>query len=124
MGSQTATIMVRGLATGEIGPDEELAAVRREILIGALLGACYGVAVGAIAGLIYHDRYGWWFSVVVGLSMAFSMLLAACMASLEPFVLRRLGVDPATATGPMITTTTDLLSNAFYFTLASWLLLR
>ena len=44
--------------------------------------------------------------------------------SIEPFVLRHFGVDPATATGPMITTTTDLLSNAFYFTLASWLLLK
>ncbi len=124
VGAQTATIMVRGLATGEIAPEDEKKAILREISIGLLLGLAYGVVVGSIAGLVYHDRYGWWFSVVVGLSMAFSMLVASIMASLEPFVLRKLGVDPATATGPMITTTTDLLSNAFYFTLASWLLLR
>ena len=84
----------------------------------------YGVVVGILAGYAYHERYGWNFGVVVGTSMCFSMTVASTMASLEPFVLRRLGVDPATATGPMITTTTDLLSNAFYFTLASWLLLR
>ena len=93
------------------------------VLIGLLLGVSYGIAVGALAGFAYHDRYGWYFGLVVGLAMTFSMMVASCMASIEPFVLRRLGVDPATATGPMITTTTDLLSNAFYFTLASWLLL-
>ncbi|MBI3288498.1 MAG: magnesium transporter [Elusimicrobia bacterium] len=124
VGSQTATIMVRGLATGEIGPGEELRSILHEVAIGCLLGLSYGVVIGALAGTIYHDRYGWWFAVVVGLSMSFSMTVASCMASIEPFVLRHFGVDPATATGPMITTTTDLLSNAFYFTLASWLLLR
>lgn len=124
VGAQTATIMVRGLATGEIGPGDESRAIRHEISIGLVLGLCYGAVVGALADFFYHARYGWWFGVVVGLAMCFSMTFASVMASLEPFVLRRLGVDPATATGPMITTTTDLLSNAFYFTLASWLLLR
>ncbi len=123
VGSQTATIVVRGIATGEIAPGTEKAAIRHEISIGALLGICYGIVVGLISGFFYHERYGWYFGVVVGTSMWFSMTVASCMASIEPFVLRRLGVDPATATGPMITTTTDLLSNAFYFSLASWLLL-
>jgi len=123
VGSQTATIMVRGLATGEIGRDDEAKSIVHEILIGLLLGVSYGIVVGLLAGLAYHDRYGWYFGLVVGLGMTFSMTVASCMASIEPFVLRRFGVDPATATGPMITTTTDLLSNAFYFTLASWLLL-
>ena len=123
VGSQTATIMVRGLATGEIGREDERHAVIHEVLIGLLLGISYGIVVGLLAGLVYHDRYGWYFGLVVGLAMTFSMTVASCMASIEPFVLRRFGVDPATATGPMITTTTDLLSNAFYFTLASWLLL-
>lgn len=123
VGSQTATIMVRGLATGEIGPGEEFKAIRHEVAIGMIMGICYGLVVGGLADFFYHDRYGWYFGVVVGASMTFSMTIASIMASLEPFVLRHFGVDPATATGPMITTTTDLLSNAFYFTLASWLLL-
>ncbi|MEK7234430.1 MAG: magnesium transporter [Elusimicrobiota bacterium] len=123
VGSQTATIIVRGLATGEIVRSEESRTIAYESLIGLLLGISYGIVVGALAGLAYHDRYGWYFGLVVGLAMTFSMTVASCMAAIEPFVLRRFGVDPATATGPMITTTTDLLSNAFYFTLASWLLL-
>lgn len=124
VGSQTATIMVRGLATGEIGAGDERKAVLHELSIGMLLGVCYGIAAGTIAAIAYHDRYGWLFGLVVGLGMWFSMTVASVMASIEPFILRRFGVDPATATGPMITTTTDLLSNAFYFSLASWLLLR
>lgn len=123
VGSQTATIMVRGLATGEIARGEEKKAILHEVAIGFLLGAVYGLAVGTIADILYHARYGWWFGFVVGISMCFSMTVSSTMASIEPFVLRHFGVDPATATGPMITTTTDLLSNAFYFTLASWLLL-
>ncbi len=123
VGSQTATIVVRGIATGEIAHGEERRAIKHEIAIGALLGVCYGGVVGLLAGMLYHGRYGWNFGLVVGASMWFSMTVASTMASLEPFVLRHFGVDPATATGPMITTTTDLLSNAFYFTLASWLLL-
>lgn len=124
VGAQTATVMVRGLATGEIPPGGETKAIIHEIAIGLLMGVCYGLVVGLIADSIYSERYGLWFGVVVGLSMCFSMTFATVMASLEPFVLRRFGVDPATATGPMITTTTDILSNALYFTLASRLLLR
>ena len=124
VGSQTATIMVRGLATGEIGPGEEFKAIRHEVAIGMIMGVFYGLVVGGLADFFYHARYGWWFGVVVGTSMTFSMTIASIMASIEPFILRHFGVDPATATGPMITTTTDLLSNAFYFTLASWLLLK
>ena len=116
--------MVRGLATGEIRAGDEMKAVAHEVAIGLLMGACYGLVVGAVADYFYSARYGLWFGVVIGLSMWFSMTFATVMASLEPFVLRRLGVDPATATGPMITTTTDILSNALYFSLASWLLLR
>ena len=124
VGSQTATIMVRGLATGELGRGDEVKAIRHEVAIGMIMGLFYGLVVGGLANFFYHARYGWWFGIVVGTSRTVSMTIASIMASIEPFVLRHFGVDPATATGPMITTTTDLLSNAFYFTLASWLLLH
>ncbi len=124
VGSQTATYVVRGLATGEIADAEEGATVQREIMVGALLGVFYGAVVGALAGLLFHERHGWRFGAVVGFAMAASMFVASALAALTPLALRRFNVDPATAAGPMITTTTDLLSNAFYFTLASWLLIR
>jgi magnesium transporter len=124
VGSQTATIVVRGLATGEIEPGGERKAILHEVASGFIIGLAYAVVVGLIADFLYHDRYGWNFGIVVGTAMCFSMTVSSTMASIEPFVLRHFGVDPATATGPMITTTTDLLSNAFYFSMATWLLLR
>ena len=124
VGSQTATIVVRGLATGEISDDRAAQTVAREIGVGVLLGLIYGSVVGGLAGLMFHERHGWEFGVVVGLAMGLSMVMSATLAATVPLALRRAGVDPATAAGPMITTSTDLLSNAFYFSLATWLLLN
>ena len=124
VGSQTATIIVRGLATGEIRPGDESRTVVKETAVGLMLGSFYALVVGGLAWFVYGERYGWRFGFVVAISMLFSMTFASFMASMEPFILRRLGTDPATATGPMITTTTDILSNLFYFTLATKLLLQ
>lgn len=123
VGSQTATIVVRGLATGEIGDDDQAATVRRELAVGLMLGLFYGAAVGTLAGFLFHVRHGWRFGAVVGLSMTLSIFVSSGLAAITPLVLRRFRIDPATAAGPMTSTTTDLLSNAFYFTLATWLLL-
>lgn len=124
VGSQTATIVVRALATGEVRPGEEAKLVAKEIGVGALLGVIYGVVLGAIACYAYGARYGNTIGFVVAVAMFFSMTFASTMASLEPFVLRHLGQDPATATGPMITTTTDILSNLLYFSMAQYLMTR
>ncbi|MCR4294740.1 MAG: magnesium transporter [Elusimicrobia bacterium] len=123
VGSQTATIVVRGLATGEIGDEDLAATVRRELAVGLMLGLFYGAAVGTLAGFLFHVRHGWRFGAVVGLSMTLSIFVSSGLAAVTPLVLRRFKIDPATAAGPMTSTTTDLLSNAFYFTLATWLLL-
>lgn len=123
VGSQTATIVVRGLATGEISDEDQAPTVRRELAVGLLLGLFYGAAAGLLAGALYHVRHGWMFGAVVGVSMALSIVVSSALAALTPLILRRFKIDPATAAVPMTSTTTDLLSNAFYFTLATWLLL-
>ena len=123
VGSQTATVVVRGLATGEIAPGTESRLVAKEIAVGVMLGLFYGIVVGAAALLFYGSRYGWRFAVVVSSAMFVSMTVAAAGGSIQPFLLRRMGVDPATAAGPLITTFTDMLSNLVYFGLATWFLL-
>jgi len=123
VGSQTATIIVRGMATGDIKPGGEWPEIFREIRVGALLGVFYGAAMAAISFFFYGAAHGWKFSLVIGVAMLFSMTTASIMASTGPFVLRRFGADPATATGPMITTITDLFGNFVYFGLATYLLL-
>lgn len=123
VGSQTATVVVRGLATGEIREGKELQTVLREVGSGLILGVIYAAILGGAAFAFYGTRYGWRFSVCVSSAMFISISTAAAMASMHPFLLRRLGVDPATAAGPLISTSTDLLSNLVYFALATWLLL-
>ncbi len=123
VGAQTATIIVRGLATGEVKMEKWKRPFRRELGVGLLLAVFYGVLVGTAALLFYGTRYGWQFAAVVATAMFVAIITSATLAAGEPFLFVRFGVDPATATGPLITTTTDLLSNTVYFSLATYLLL-
>ena len=79
-----------------------------------------GVALGAISCAKFPATGGGTDQT----RLLFSMTMASIMASTGPFVLRKFGADPATATGPMITTITDLFGNLLYFTLATYLLVN
>jgi magnesium transporter len=124
VGSQSATIMVRSLALGQLNGFHRFPMVFREARVGLLLGIVYGVLLGAVAYLIYGSQYHWHFAFVVAVGMCTSMTVAATMGAVGPLILERFGVDPATATGPLITTTTDIISNFTYFFLATLLLLH
>ena len=113
-----------GLATGEIRSNEWLRVVWLEFRVGLTLGVCYGVVVGGFAHLLYGVHQGWIFSMVVALGMMISMTVASSMGALEPFIFRHFGIDPATATGPLITTITDLIATSAYLALATVMLLR
>ena len=123
VGSQSATVVVRGLATGEIRPEEWKHVSFLEMRVGLLLGISYGLVVGAFAHVLYGHSLGWPFSAVVALGMLTSMTVASTMGSIEPFIFRHFGIDPATATGPLITTITDLISTSTYLALATLILL-
>ncbi len=124
VGAQTATAVVRGMATGEVKILGAKEIIFKEMLVGVLLGVLYGLAAGLVAHLIYGNRFGWQFGVVVGTGMFASMSAAAIMGSLEPFIFEKINIDPATATGPLITFFADLTSTSVYLTIATWLLLR
>jgi magnesium transporter len=124
VGSQSATIVVRSLALGHINTRaDQMKAIFREFRVGLMLGAIYGIVMAAFAYMIYGHQYGYQFGIVVAIGMGTSMTVAATMGSIEPIVFHRMGVDPATATGPLITTITDIISNFTYFSLATILLL-
>lgn len=123
VGSQSATIMVRALALGHVNGSQRLRTVFREMRVGLVMGVVYGLLLGGFAYALYGSQYNVHFSLVVAVAMCTSMTVAATMGALGPLILERVGVDPATATGPLITTTTDILSNLTYFTLATALLL-
>ncbi len=122
VGAQSATIIVRGLATGEIPLSHERRQIGLEMLTGAFCGLLYGAILGGISYLAYGARFHAAFALSVGLAVFVSMTIAATMGAVVPFLFRRVGIDPATASAPLITTTTDIFSVAVYFWLATALL--
>lgn len=122
IGSQSATLIVRGLATGELKEPALIPQVVREMLTGLVCGLLYGVALGGIAFLAYGTRFHAAFALSVGLAVLVSMTVSATLGATVPMLFRRVGVDPALASTPLISTTTDFLSVAAYFLLAATLL--
>jgi magnesium transporter len=116
IGTQAATIMVRGLATGRISLREIGWVVFREIRIALLLGCFYGALLGAAAILLVGlpPRAG----AMVGLSLWVSMGMAAIVGAVLPMLLKTLHIDPAVATSPFVTTSVDLLGLLAFFGLA------
>jgi len=120
VGSQSATVIIRSLALGHFETKKDWArVVWREFSVGVMLGGLYGLALAAFAYLVYGHQYGIEFSIVVAVGMGTSMTVAATMGALAPIIFHRVGIDPATATGPLITTITDIVSNLTYFALAT-----
>jgi magnesium transporter len=119
IGTQSSTIVVRGLATGRFNLKQIWEVVSKELSIGFLLGFVYGILLGLVAHLRYDaGRLG----VAVGLAVISSMTIAGLMGSLMPMVFARINVDPAVATGPFVTTSIDIISVFFYFQIAALLL--
>jgi magnesium transporter len=123
VGSQSATVVVRQLAMGQVaGSAKKLQIVLREMGVGILMGTLYGTVLGVVAFGIYGETYGYHFSIVVGSAMLTAMTIAATMGAVGPLLFDNFGIDPATAAGPIVSTTTDIFSNLIYFSMAAWLL--
>jgi len=119
IGTQTSTIVVRGLATGRLNIRDTWQVVFKELMVGFILGAVYGVMIGMVAQLRYSTAM---VAVSVGLAVISSMVVAALVGSIVPMGFARINVDPAVATGPFVTTAIDIVSVYFYFQIATILL--
>jgi len=117
IGTQSSTIIVRGMATGRIELGNELKILLKELRVGIILGSLYGLMLGLFANFKFIDTSPM-LGVVVGLSIFCSMLLAAAVGTFTPLVLRKLDIDPAIATGPFVTTSIDILGVLLYFLIA------
>ena len=123
VGTQSASVVVRQLALGQVtGSKKKLQIVTREMGVGILMGALYGTVLALVAYGIYGQQYGYHFSLVVGSAMLTAMTIAATMGAVGPLLFDNFGIDPATAAGPIVSTTTDIFSNLIYFSMAAWLL--
>lgn len=125
VGTQSLTIVVRGLATRRIGPKDFWNVAVKEIGVGVILGMFYGAALGGMGLFQLHGSTGinaMMVAVVVAASAASSMTMAAVVGSVTPLLFARLHIDPAVATGPFVTTTIDVLGVLVYFNMAVLLL--
>lgn len=119
VGSQSSTITVCGLATGTLGSNKIFVRLRKEASVGLILGLTFGVLLSFAAFLLFKDPR---LSIIVGISICITMTCAASLGSMLPVAMEKLGFDPAIASGPFVTTGTDLISIVIYFTVASYLL--
>lgn len=119
VGTQSSTIVVRGLATGRLVLGDFWRVISRELFVGLCLGIVYGTLVGLVAEVNYNIPM---LDIAVALAMISSISIAAVMGSLVPLIMARIKIDPAVATGPFVTTTTDVITAYLYFTIATTLL--
>lgn len=114
--TQSSTVFVRGLATGEIKSGDALRYLYREIKIGLVMGLINGMLIAVIA-------YIWQglplLGLVVGLAMFFTISVAALIGTLVPIVFSSYGLDPALSSGPFVTTIKDVTGLLIYFYTAS-----
>jgi magnesium transporter len=126
-GSQASTLVIRALALGEVGVHDWWRVMRREILAGLALGAILG-AIGFLRISVtsaFSDMYGP-YAVLVGLTVGITLvgivLWGTLIGSLLPFIMRRLGFDPATSSAPFVATLVDVTGLVIYFSVAMVLL--
>ncbi|MBC8344752.1 MAG: magnesium transporter [Candidatus Marinimicrobia bacterium] len=117
IGTQSSTIIVRGLATGRVGLENSVKILLKEMRVGLILGILYGILLGIFAIFRFLDVSPI-LGLVVGLSICASMIIASTIGSLVPLILNRFDIDPAVATGPFVTTAIDILGVALYFWIA------
>jgi len=126
-GSQAATLIIRSIATGELHLRDWTIVLRREFLTGILLGLILG-AIGwvrvAIEGAITGRFTSQWplIGLTVGVSLNGVVLWGTIVGAMLPFILRKLGLDPATSSAPFVSTFVDVTGILIYFYVAAFFL--
>lgn len=119
-GSQTLTIVIRGLALGQIGSANARLLLYRELAIGVLNGLLWAVVVAMVGGFWFGDvRLG----MILGAAIIINLVVAAFSGTVIPLILRRINVDPALAGGVVLTTVTDVVGFVAFLGLATLFLL-
>ena len=113
---QSSTVIVRGLATGEIDLKDFFRVIGKEVFSGLILGIGFGTLTGVV-GLFFGSALT--FGLVVGLSMFIAILIASLTGAFIPLICCKFKIDPAIAAGPFVTTLNDLTGLAAYLSVAS-----
>ena len=123
-GNQISTLMVRGLALGEVEPSDFLKVVFKELRVSSIVGAVLGVVNGLRIYIMYQFIYAGQYenvlgyAIVVSVSLFISVVLAKLVGGMLPLAAKKLGADPAIMATPFITTIVDACSLILYFRIA------
>jgi len=120
-GNQSTTLMVRGLATGEIHFRNIGKIIIKEILVGIMMGLCTG-AVIMIRSFFLPPGVDITQAITIGVALAFVVLFSTLIGALAPLVFHRLGLDPTVMSAPLIATVIDVCGLTIYFETARLLL--
>ncbi|MDY0201080.1 MAG: magnesium transporter [Bacteroidales bacterium] len=113
-GAQSATLMIRSIAIGDVEPKDWLKLVGKEFLVSLLLGVTMAFGVSIIASLRAPDIV-----FVVASAMVLTVVTGSLIGLLLPFIFTKLKVDPATASAPLITSIADITGVLIYFSIAT-----
>ena len=119
-GSQTLTLMVRGLSQGRVQDSNVRWLLWKELAVGLLNGLGWALVVTLVMAVLFKDFQ---VAMIAGAAIAINLLAAAASGVMVPLVLRRFKIDPALAGGVVLTTITDVVGFAAFLGLASILLL-
>ena len=123
-GNQTSTLMVRGLALGEVSTEDFLRVIGKEVRVAAIVGAVLGIVNGLRIFLMYNFFYAgqyanvMGYAIVVSISLFCAVVLAKLVGGILPLGAKKLGLDPAIMATPFITTIVDACSLILYFRIA------
>ena len=115
-GSQTLTVVIRGMALGQVERGNISWLLSKEFAVGVLNGLLYAVVVGGIVSVWFQDFR---MAVIIGLAMAINLMAAALTGTILPVILRSLKIDPALAGSVILTTITDIVGFVSFLGLAT-----
>jgi magnesium transporter len=115
-GTQTLTIVVRGLALGIVTESNARRVLIKELTVGAVNGLLWALVVAVVAVLWYHN---WLIGLLIAMAMVINLAFAALCGVLIPMMVRKMGVDPALASGVILTTVTDVVGFFAFLGLAT-----
>ena len=119
-GTQTLTLVIRGMALGQINPVNARYLIMREAAVGLISGLIWALVLGSIGWLFYNN---WLLGLVIAGAMVSNLIIAAISGSCIPLLLRKMNIDPALAGGVLLTTVTDSAGFFVFLGLATLFLL-
>lgn len=118
-GSQTSTLIIRGMALGEIRLSDFLKVVFKESRIALICGTVLGIANGLRIFIQYHNII---LAMIIAITLVLTVIVAKLCGAIMPMLAKKLGMDPAIMASPLLTTVVDVCSVFIYFNIATILM--